>query len=137
MHARAQQCLRGAVVAVMLLAWLGLPPPMGAQRRRERHHRVEADIIFAAESAGIGQRGGGDELFEFRAGVEPVGQRGQQFVRRRLLHEPHEREPVRLRRPADQVPSLDALKQADLTDLGQSVEDRLRDRRNNGTPDRR
>lgn len=42
-----------------------------------------------------------------------------------------------LRRPADQVPSRDALKQADLTDLGQSVEDRLRDRRNNGTPDRR
>ena len=40
MHARAQQCLRGAVVAVMLLAWLGLPPPMGAQRRREPSMRT-------------------------------------------------------------------------------------------------
>jgi len=42
-----------------------------------------------------------------------------------------------LHRPARDVPGRDALKQADLTDLGLSVEDRLRDRRNNGTPDRR
>jgi hypothetical protein len=41
-----------------------------------------------------------------------------------------------LRRPVEPVPR-EALRQVDLSDLGASAEDRLRDRRNNGTPDRR
>jgi hypothetical protein len=41
-----------------------------------------------------------------------------------------------LRRPVDPVPRQ-ALRQVDLSDLGASAEDALRDRRNNGTPDRR
>lgn len=41
-----------------------------------------------------------------------------------------------LRRPVEPV-RREALRQVDLSDLGASAEDALRDRRNNGTPDRR
>jgi hypothetical protein len=42
-----------------------------------------------------------------------------------------------LRRPDSDVPTRDALKQTDLSDLGLSAEDRLRDRRSNGDERRR
>jgi hypothetical protein len=42
-----------------------------------------------------------------------------------------------LRRPDNDVPTRDALKQTDLSDMGLSAEDRLRDRRSNGDERRR
>lgn len=42
-----------------------------------------------------------------------------------------------LRRPDGDVPTPDALKQTDLSDLGMSAEDQLRDRRSNGDERRR
>ena len=42
-----------------------------------------------------------------------------------------------LRRPDGDVPTRDALKQTDLSDMGLSAEDQLRDRRSNGEERRR
>ena len=43
---------------------------------RQRHHCVEADVVFAAEGARIGQRGGSDEFVEVGAGFQLVHERG-------------------------------------------------------------
>ena len=61
------------------------------QGRRQRHHRVKADVVFAAKGARVREGAGGDELSQIGAGFEFVSERGQEFVRGGFLHEPHER----------------------------------------------
>ena len=46
--------------------------------RRQGHHRVEADIVLAAERAGIGQRRRGHQRLELGAAIEAFDQRRQQ-----------------------------------------------------------
>ena len=60
-------------------------------RRHQRHERVIARVILAAERAGIGERRRGDERLELRARFQFVDEQRQQLIGRRLLHERHER----------------------------------------------
>ena len=61
------------------------------KRRREGHHRVKADVIFAAKSAGVSKRARSDESPKLRPGFEPGSERRQQFVDGRFLHQADER----------------------------------------------
>src|SRR5437867_388790 len=60
------------------------------KRRRQSHHGMKTDVIFAAEGAGIGQSARRYELAKLRAGPQFSSEAWQQFVHRRLLHETDE-----------------------------------------------
>jgi len=61
------------------------------QRRRQCHHCVKADIIFPAEGAGVCECPGCHKPAQVGAGSQLIGERGNEFVGRRLLHETHKR----------------------------------------------
>jgi hypothetical protein len=60
-------------------------------RRRERHHRVEADVVLAAERARVRERARGDEVAQARAGLQLGDERAHELVGGRVGHEPDER----------------------------------------------
>ncbi len=59
--------------------------------RRQRHDRVVAIVILAAERAGVGQRGGRHQLAEVRPGLHPLDDGRQEPVGGCLLHQGHQR----------------------------------------------
>jgi hypothetical protein len=61
------------------------------ERWRKGHHRVKADVIFAAKSAGVGQGARSDETPKLGARFHFLSQRGQQFIHWRFLQETNER----------------------------------------------
>ena len=72
------------------------------ERRRQRHHRMETDVILPTESAGVGQRRSRDEAAQLHTRFEFVGQRRQQFFDGGLLHEADERfERAKIKRTGD------------------------------------
>ena len=60
-------------------------------RRHQRHDRVVAIVILAAERAGVGQRGGRHQLAEVGPGLDPLDDGRQEPVGGRLLHQGHQR----------------------------------------------
>ena len=52
---------------------------------------MKSDIILSAKGAGVCERPGGDKLAQVGAGFHLIGQRGNELIGRRLLHEAHER----------------------------------------------
>lgn len=58
---------------------------------RKRHQSVEADIILAAKSAGVGECASGRELPQLGAGFDFLGEQWPQFGGGRFLHQAHER----------------------------------------------
>ena len=67
--------------------------------RSQRHDRVIAVVILAAEGTGVGQRGGRHQLTEIRPGIDPLDDGRQQPVDGRLLHQRDQR----LHRPERQA----------------------------------
>ena len=61
------------------------------KRGGQRHQRVEAHVILAAERARVGECRGGNERAQIGAGAQTLGQRGQETVGRRFLHLTNER----------------------------------------------
>ena len=59
--------------------------------RGDGHHSMEADVVFAAKGAGVGQSGGGDERAQLGAAVEFFGECGEEFVDWSFLHQRHQR----------------------------------------------
>ena len=68
--------------------------------RDERHDRVVALVVLAAEGAGVGQRRGRDQTVEWLAAMDPLDHGGKQAVDRGVLHEGDKR----LERPEGQAP---------------------------------
>jgi hypothetical protein len=61
------------------------------KRGRECHHSVKTNVIFAAESASIGQRSSSDQTPKVGAGFESGGEGRQELVCWCFLHEADER----------------------------------------------
>ncbi len=57
------------------------------ERRRQRHHGVEADVILAAESTHVGQGRGRDQVLEVGSLLPALSEDGQQFAGRRFLEQ--------------------------------------------------
>ena len=61
------------------------------ERRGEGHHGVEAHVVFAAEGAGVGQGGGGDQAFQLGALLELLDDQADDLGGRSFLHERDQR----------------------------------------------
>ena len=60
-------------------------------RRHQRHDRVVAIVILAAEPSGVGQSAGRHQLAEIGAGLHPFEDGRQKPIRGCLLHQGHQR----------------------------------------------
>ena len=58
--------------------------------RRKRHHRVETDIILAAERPRVGQRSGRQQMAQVGSLLQLLDEHRQQAIDRRLLHQADE-----------------------------------------------
>ena len=74
---------------------------------REGHDGVEPHVILPAKCAGIGQRTGGDQRSKIGAGLDFADQLPLQLVRRRVLHQRHQRLQLAEREPARPLVSED------------------------------
>ena len=61
------------------------------ERRGEGHHGVEAHVVFAAEGAGVGQGGGGDQAFQLGALLELIDDQADDLGGRSFLHQRDQR----------------------------------------------